>query len=734
MVVAEKQVKSILNKMTKEKFARLAKQMVEIPILSHDMLTMMIANVYEKAIDEPAFGDMYADLCAMLSKEQRGAGGGANNSYVHIIESDEEPPTEDGSSAPPGAGAGDESTSNKVYRWSNDVGTSDDEIVGPFASTEECMAAALDSTENSETTPVERGDMKLVLEKCIIKQGMFIKIMKTAASKGDGEVEEGQEDESKFYCVYFPVADHEECGQQLSGIFLSQRECEVDSTKQNSFKRSLLNKCQDEFQKQDIFAEWKEEKAKYEEGKASMTEAEQAEKEEDLEFRRIKIKKQMHGNVKFIGQLYKKNLLKERIMRICICGLIKIEAEDPESKNSTYKDVGTFQDMDEEDHEAIGSMFTTIGLTIDQPSAALFMKACFDKIERLSVEKQLNSRLRFMYKDLIDLRANKWVPRRKVEKAKTLDEIKKEFEMEERAQEEQSRQQNQKGNYRGSGGNRGGGGGRGGSGDYRNNSRQSSTGGNYNRRQSAKPVVTTDEDGFTTISSGSKPSRASMNIDGGRSAGGSNKKTLVTKSSFAALDDDSNKATGGPAPLDKDKFTRRVKTILKEFEQDPGNTKELLLSFDELTGTPEYSSLFISANADFMWDCKNTERVAMFNMIDILFENKKLGGDAKDGLVDSIEFIDSFACDSPRAYEFLGELLAKFFAYSALDMTWFCEQCEKSKMGLAENPEKIIKATAEVIATKSGKDGVQAVFGGSNRAQLEKLLGDKAGEVLGSIM
>jgi hypothetical protein len=42
LAVAEKKVKSILNKMTKEKFDRLATQMLEIPILSHDVLTMMI--------------------------------------------------------------------------------------------------------------------------------------------------------------------------------------------------------------------------------------------------------------------------------------------------------------------------------------------------------------------------------------------------------------------------------------------------------------------------------------------------------------------------------------------------------------------------------------------------------------------------------------------------------------------------------------------------------------------
>ena len=60
--------------------------MIEIEISSYDMLTMMIENVYVKAIDEPSFGNIYADICVKLSETA--------SSFVHITESDEEPPTE----------------------------------------------------------------------------------------------------------------------------------------------------------------------------------------------------------------------------------------------------------------------------------------------------------------------------------------------------------------------------------------------------------------------------------------------------------------------------------------------------------------------------------------------------------------------------------------------------------------------------------------------------------------
>jgi translation initiation factor 4G len=63
---------------------------------------------------------------------------------------------------------------------------------------------------------------------------------------------------------------------------------------------------------------------------------------------------------------------------------------------------------------------------------------CFSKINALSNDTALPSRSRFMYKDLLDLRANRWVPRRKEEKAKTLEEIRKDVEIEERKQQQQS--------------------------------------------------------------------------------------------------------------------------------------------------------------------------------------------------------------------------------------------------------------------------------------------------------
>jgi len=412
----------------------------------------------------------------------------------------------------------------------------------------------------------------------------------------------------------------------------------------------------------------------------------------------------MLGNIKFIGQLYKKNLLKEKIMRFCIASLLNLETKDVRSKLPVYFDTGK-DDIDEEDHEAICNMFTTIGKTIDKPATSGFMKVCFEKIQKLSDNKALPARSRFMYKDLLDLRSSNWVPRRKEEKAKTIAEIRKDVEREERQQAQESAAANQ-GNYRGNNyGGRGGGGGRG---DYRNNNR-SNYGNNNRSRQSQRQVVETDDDGFTTIVGGAKQMRGSSSMPQ------KPQRILQPKPKPAA-------AKSYP-PLDDDKFDRRVKTIRNEYIQDPNNRQELLLSMDELTGTPDYGSKFVSKNADRMIDCKESERAAIYLLLEICVKEGKISSnDVKAGLVDIVEFIDAFVCDAPLAFDYLGRMLATMIRCNAIDVTWVGKEAEKTKLSSDANPEKIVRALIKAIDADKGIEAIKSSFGPHQKA-MEKLLG-----------
>ncbi|GMJ01434.1 hypothetical protein HRI_003812700 [Hibiscus trionum] len=175
-----------------------------------------------------------------------------------------------------------------------------------------------------------------------------------------------------------------------------------------TFKRLLLNKCQEEFERGE--REQEEANKVEEEGDAKQSVEEREEK-------RIKARRRMLGNIRLIGELYKKKMLTERIMHECIKKLL-----------------GEFENPDEEDVEALCKLMSTIGEMIDHPKAKVYMDAYFERMAKLSSNMKLSSRVRFMLKDAIDLRKNKWQQRRKVDGPKKIEEVHRDAAQERQAQ------------------------------------------------------------------------------------------------------------------------------------------------------------------------------------------------------------------------------------------------------------------------------------------------------------
>lgn len=175
-----------------------------------------------------------------------------------------------------------------------------------------------------------------------------------------------------------------------------------------TFKRLLLNKCQEEF-----------ERGEREEAEADKTEEEGEIKQtkEEREEKRIRARRRMLGNIRLIGELYKKRMLTERIMHECIKKLF-----------------GNYDDPDEENIEALCKLMSTIGEMIDHVKAKEHMDAYFDIMYKMSTSQKLSSRVRFMLRDSIDLRKNKWQQRRKVEGPKKIEEVHRDAAQERHAQ------------------------------------------------------------------------------------------------------------------------------------------------------------------------------------------------------------------------------------------------------------------------------------------------------------
>ena len=194
-------------------------------------------------------------------------------------------------------------------------------------------------------------EKEMTLHSVKIYEGQFVKILH------DKEVPD------EFYTVFFPVSKAKEVGQQMSDVFLSEIECRKDGNKKKSFKGILFNKCQDEFNKKNLYNDWNVEKKEFDGKKTNFTESERLEKEEELEFRRMKIKKQVLDNIRFIGELFKIGMLRVKVMRDCIESLLKLNQEKYANNKVTGNIVSTDEDMDEEDHEAFCKLFNTIGST-----------------------------------------------------------------------------------------------------------------------------------------------------------------------------------------------------------------------------------------------------------------------------------------------------------------------------------------------------------------------------------
>lgn len=67
----------------------------------------------------------------------------------------------------------------------------------------------------------------------------------------------------------------------------------------------------------------------------------------------------------------------------------------------------------EENVEAICQFFNTIGKQLDEsPKSRRVNDIYFGRLKELTTNPQLLPRLRFMVRDVLDLRANNWIPRR----------------------------------------------------------------------------------------------------------------------------------------------------------------------------------------------------------------------------------------------------------------------------------------------------------------------------------
>lgn len=189
------------------------------------------------------------------------------------------------------------------------------------------------------------------------------------------------------------------------------------------FRKYLLNRCQEEFERG-----WKVNLPPKPEG--TMDEAAML---SDEYYIAAAAKRRGLGLIQFIGELFKLGMLTERIMHECVKKLVDFEGI-PE----------------EEEAESLVKLLRTIGGNLDSTAKSRpLMDVYFARIAKVMDMKGLNSRIRFMLLDLIELRKKGWETKEADKGPKTLAEIHEEAQ---RAQAEKDAKNAQSNQRRGGGG------------------------------------------------------------------------------------------------------------------------------------------------------------------------------------------------------------------------------------------------------------------------------------------
>jgi hypothetical protein len=131
------------------------------------------------------------------------------------------------------------------------------------------------------------------------------------------------------------------------------------------------------------------------------------------------VKRRMMGNIRFIGELFKKGIIKNHIMHECLHELLFGKA------------------IDEQELELVCKLLRTVGEKIDMEKSKS-LDAYFVKLYELSRDTRFNIRIRFSVEEIINLRQNNWQERRAADGPALIEEIRTKAANEELMRKQQS--------------------------------------------------------------------------------------------------------------------------------------------------------------------------------------------------------------------------------------------------------------------------------------------------------
>lgn len=424
-----------------------------------------------------------------------------------------------------------------------------------------------------------------------------------------------------------------------------------------AFKKTVLSLCQEKFEETD-----KETPAAVDDGKLSY-----AERQWHLD----QMRKKSIGLMKFIGELYQEGIVKSAIMLVCLQRL--------------------FQADDEEKLECFTKLMSTVGSRFDNEEKfknSEDLCSLWDQVYSMAGKRNStktpiadlvppSNRIKFLLQDLIELKENRWITRRKEDKAMTIEQIHEEIAAEEAARSI------------------GGGMKRSQSGGQMKRS-QSHSGGQF--RQSQRSSSKVGADGFTQIVGGKgasikKPSPPKMpssnsSLQRAVSAPQIGKQQPLNKKSSLQVAMKSNRNENVPSPLQQQVQVKetlspkqcgeKTKSILKEYFIG-GDKADAVLSISELVvidseGHLERGAAVMEAGILLVMEMKEDEVRKFLELANKCFEeNKADKACLPAALNDPLEFLRDIQVDAPKAPQLLATIMADWLKSETLPSLRFLE-------------------------------------------------------------
>jgi len=167
-----------------------------------------------------------------------------------------------------------------------------------------------------------------------------------------------------------------------------------------NFRKLLISRCQKEFEKD--YTENLDRERYVQDMAAAVNVDDKKRIMMEFEAKEMELRKRSFGNLRFIGELYKRQMLTARIIHECIKKLLVT--------------------TDDESLECLCILVTTVGQDLEAETQGRLAKGpqqgisdlgvYFKEIKKLVNEKKTSSRVRFLMQEVIELRLNRWTKRR----------------------------------------------------------------------------------------------------------------------------------------------------------------------------------------------------------------------------------------------------------------------------------------------------------------------------------